>query len=814
MKAILIITIIFLVTFYPPDAIAAQSRIDFLNLNELTVGLFNAYDRVSVAGAWRFLNDRVVNLSPLTIGVIDTGYDSKHHEFEEGVNTGNTPANAKSDSGVLISGILYSHGTNVAGIIGANNISAPSSANYIWPHMNGIISGVHNLNYRLEMRKMGFTLFDVLGSISDSVEKGAKIINLSFGKNEPISNLIFFMKFNATPDVLYIVSAGNFEFDFLGINIEGIPAELTSPAGLGDNLNNVITVGASTLDDKRASFSNFGSAVNVAAPGDKVWSPTFFRGSFDLSDYQFFSGTSASAPMVTGVAGLLKALEPEYQKHITGLAMSPEKIKEVLVKSADPIQTGETNKRLGSGCYNETATSTGCRLNAHRAVAWYLPPESVENLTTSNITANSITLNWSKPSDFDFQNPDFASFKIFRDTNSDVDINDILVTAITNPDTTTFTDSGLTSNTAYFYKVFVFDKANLFTASNEVSAITSGVSQLSNTWKSVGPMTTERADHTATLLNDGRVLIAGGFKGEGKYFTVLSSAEIFNPAINSFISVGSMSVPRTFHTATLLNDGRILITGGTDNNGLALNSAEIFNPATNSFSSVGNLTTGRFYHTATLLNDGKILIAGGNNISLKSTEIFDPSTNAFSSGTDMTVARSHYAAARLNDGQVLLVNGLLSGTLMSVDIYDPLANVFTSATSSAEQLGLSINTLPNGKVFIAGSKLFNQPNGQAAEIFDPADNSFIEVGPMLISGTALNSAVLLNNGKVLFVGASVKAQIFNPQTDTFNLTGNLNTMRFIRHQVTLLQDGRALLTGGQLSDVSLITTNAAEVYKP
>jgi len=339
--------------------------------------------------------------------------------------------------------------------------------------------------------------------------------------------------------------------------------------------------------------------------------------------------------------------------------------------------------------------------------------------------------------------------------------------------------------------------------------------QPSNTWKSVGPMTTERADHTATLLKDGRVLITGGFKGAGNSFTVLDSAEIFNPNNNTFTSVGNMTTPRTFHTATLLLDGRVLIAGGnSDVAGTNLNSAEIFNPITNTFSSVGNLNSKRFYHTENLLSDGRVLIAGGNNIAIKSTEIFDPNTSIFTPGPDMNMPRAHHASTRLNDGRILLVNGLVIGSIMSVDIYNPASNIFTSATSSAEQLGLSVTTLSNGKVLIFGGKLFNQPNGQAAEVFDPIDNSFVEIGPMLIFGIARDSLVLLNSGQVLFVGTSVKAQIFNPQTNEFKLTSDLNTPRLTRHRLTLLQDGRALVTGGQISDTSFITTNGAEVFKP
>jgi len=364
---ILIVTTAFVLT-NAAWLLGATSNIDFFNLRETqpaTVTL-DAYLKTKTTDAWQFLNSRIFSRSLITIGIIDTGGTSFHPEFR-GVSFGNSPANTKIDSGIFNAelGRVETHGTNVNGIIGANNISATSGANYLFPHMNGVVSGVNNLEYALDNRKIDLgglgviTLYSSVKNVYELANDGATVINLSFGGTvfNPAALPVFASIFSYYSDILFIVAAGNSNID----------AEKIIPSGLGDNFNNAITVGGSTLLDGREGFSNFGSAVNIAAPADAVWSPTFFEAPLDLfNDYEFFSGTSASAPLVTGVAGLLKAIKPE---------LTPAEIKDILIRTADPIQTGEPNKRIGTGCYADPndPINTGCRLNALRAVTRLFP---------------------------------------------------------------------------------------------------------------------------------------------------------------------------------------------------------------------------------------------------------------------------------------------------------------------------------------------------------------------------------------------------------------------------------------------------------
>jgi hypothetical protein len=186
-----------------------------------------------------------------------------------------------------------------------------------------------------------------------------------------------------------------------------------------------------------------------------------------------------------------------------------------------------------------------------------------------------------------------------------------------------------------------------------------------------GSMAQGRADHTATLLGDGRVLIAGGFGGGT---LPLATAEIYDPASGAFTATGPMTVARQNHTANLLPGGQVLIAGGIDDNSHVLASAELYDPASGTFHATGSMTAAREFHTATALGDDRILIAGGTNgvggaaKPLVLAEIYDPSTGRFTSTGSMTIPRRGHTATLLAYGQVVVAGG--DGT-NSLEVYWP-----------------------------------------------------------------------------------------------------------------------------------------------
>ena len=312
---------------------------------------------------------------------------------------------------------------------------------------------------------------------------------------------------------------------------------------------------------------------------------------------------------------------------------------------------------------------------------------------------------------------------------------------------------------------------------------------LVRTFSPTGSMSTARYGSTATLLPNGKVLVAGGFGSA-------ASAELYDAATGLFSWTGSMSTARPSHTATLLPNGKVLVAGGN------LASAELYDPSTGLFSSTGSMSIVRSAHTATLLPSGKVLVTGGTNSSFPpataSAELYDPSTGLFSPTGSMSSARYFHTATLLSNGDVLVVGGTnLFSNPLSGELYSSATGLFSSVGSMSTARSFHTATLlPNGKVLVAGG--FG--SAARAELYDPATGLFSSTGSMSIARTE-HIATLLPNGNVLVAGGSnfpyglASAELYDPATGLFSSTGSMNTGRFF-HTATLLSNGKVLIAGG------------------
>jgi hypothetical protein len=331
-----------------------------------------------------------------------------------------------------------------------------------------------------------------------------------------------------------------------------------------------------------------------------------------------------------------------------------------------------------------------------------------------------------------------------------------------------------------------------------------------------GQMAAARNDHSATLLDDGRVLVAGGWDGIDGH---LASTELYDPVTGIFHPTGRMSVARTCHTATLLTDGRVLVAGGDNLTQPDLTSAELFDPVSGTFSPTGRMQASRCGATATLLLDGRVLIAGGSRPGepLDSAELYDPETATFTATAVMTEPRSGHTAVLLRDGRVLLAGTEPSGSgaegpHATAELFDPASATFTATGRMAS--GRSRHTatlLPDGRVLVAGGAA----GLASAELFDPATATFSPTGEMT-ERRHLHTATSLPDGRVLIVGGESRgilayAELYDPQTGTFGPAGSMADRR-LAHTATTLADGRVLVAGGTSAhDNSALAT--AELYE-
>jgi hypothetical protein len=331
------------------------------------------------------------------------------------------------------------------------------------------------------------------------------------------------------------------------------------------------------------------------------------------------------------------------------------------------------------------------------------------------------------------------------------------------------------------------------------------------------PMLEPRSGHSATLLSDGRVLIAGGMRRNQEFYR---SAELYDPTTGKFQPTGEMSIARVGHVAILLPSGKVLIAGGWSGHE-STNSAELYDPRTGKFTTIGKMTTKRGQPSATLLSGGDVLVAGGADHDaaggVTSAEVFRTATLAFEPAGPMHYPRISHTATLLSDGRVLIAGGRGDGVTASAELYDPKTRRFSeTANMLTPRYKHTAGLLPNGRVLIAGGSDDRDWKGtmSSAEIYDPVTGKFTATSPMNDSRFKLpGEAAQLPSGQLLIAGGSKQVEVYDPQTGKFLLaSGEMNEPWHFMSE-TRLKDGKILLTGGYPTHNDQGTT-LTWLYKP
>lgn len=355
--------------------------------------------------------------------------------------------------------------------------------------------------------------------------------------------------------------------------------------------------------------------------------------------------------------------------------------------------------------------------------------------------------------------------------------------------------------------------------------------QAPGTWNRTGSLSAARFGITAVLLNDGRVLVAGGLSN--RLTKVHNSAELYDPLSGKWTATGSMSTARAYYVATLLQDGRVLIAGGCTNVTCyaATATAEVFDPASGVWQPTGNMSTIRYHFTGTLLQNGNVLAVGGCNQAgpctspARTTEVYSPATGVWSLSGSLSLGRDSHTATLMTDGRVLIAGGFsFVGTEPRAEMYDPATGAISQmANMKIGRANHSATLLTNGKVLIAAGVVgrTDYRTGNTSEVYDPVANKWTLVGN-LNNRRGEQPAVVLPNGKVLVAGgvafapgrnANVlaSAELFDATTSTWSLTGRMTAPRD-EHGMVLLSNGTVLAVGGVANGGTILAS--AELYTP
>ena len=308
------------------------------------------------------------------------------------------------------------------------------------------------------------------------------------------------------------------------------------------------------------------------------------------------------------------------------------------------------------------------------------------------------------------------------------------------------------------------------------------------TWSFTGSLNIGRQGHTATLLQSGKVLVAGGCAGICGIDVAVDRAELYDPATGIWTLTGKLHMARFEHTATLLQSGKVLVIGGWIGEFNVHVDAELYDPVTGTWSITESPIFGSGFgtgYTATLLQNGKVLVAGGkieddppiHFYPLADAQLYDPTTGTWSATGSLHTARYFHTATLLPNGQVLVAGGETNCSFLACDystdtaeLYDPATGRWSHTGNLSHRAYHTATLLPNGQVLVAGGVSVGFTNISSAEIYDPVAGGWAGTAS-LNTPRSSQTATLLSSGKVLLVGGDALGQsaelydsgvVFNP----------------------------------------------------
>ena len=350
----------------------------------------------------------------------------------------------------------------------------------------------------------------------------------------------------------------------------------------------------------------------------------------------------------------------------------------------------------------------------------------------------------------------------------------------------------------------------------------------SGTWAFTASVHTARDGHTATLLPNGNVVVAGGENNNA----AVASTEVYSPLTSSWTNSGNLNVARSNASALLLPNGMVLVAGGCIGSCLGATTApaELYNSVSGTWSSIGSMAKARTYFGMVLLPSGKVLAAGGctglnangcSGVTAKA-EIFDPSTDKWSATGTMTAARGSFTLTLLANGKALAAGGINSAgnPVGSAEIFDPSTGKWTATgvmiTARDEHTAVLLAT---GNVIVAGGENAASVTTTKTELYNPSTGKWTASGNLNTSRLE-HTATLLADGNVLIAGGNnvtnnattvlASAELYNPANGKWTNTGSMNNAR-VGHTATLMTSGKVMAVSGSNANNDLVSV---EVYIP